>query len=103
MRENGVREFPDPNAAGEFAYGIKRGSSLDPSSAWKKAIGACKDLQPPRFIDSEMSAEEQEERLEFAQCIGDERRDGPPGPRDPVVHGGSRFGKRLAGSPSVPL
>jgi hypothetical protein len=32
MRENGVREFPDPNASGAFAYGIERGSSLDPSS-----------------------------------------------------------------------
>lgn len=33
MRENGVREFPDPDASGEFAYGIKRGSALDPSTA----------------------------------------------------------------------
>ena len=33
MRDNGVREFPDPDAAGEFAYGIERGSSLDPSTA----------------------------------------------------------------------
>jgi hypothetical protein len=24
MRENGVTEFPDPNASGEFAYGINR-------------------------------------------------------------------------------
>jgi hypothetical protein len=38
MRENGVTEFPDPEASGEFRYGIKRGSSLDPSSAaWKRA------------------------------------------------------------------
>jgi hypothetical protein len=41
MRDNGVSEFPDPDASGTFAYGIKAGSSLDPSSAaWKKAIGA---------------------------------------------------------------
>jgi hypothetical protein len=47
MRDNGVSEFPDPNAGGDFVYGIKRGSSLDPSTAaWKKAISACKDLQP---------------------------------------------------------
>jgi hypothetical protein len=40
MRDNGVSEFPDPDASGIFAYGIKRGSSLDPSTAaWKKAIG----------------------------------------------------------------
>jgi hypothetical protein len=40
MRDNGVREFPDPDASGEFVNGIKRGSSLDPSTAaWKTAIG----------------------------------------------------------------
>ena len=72
MRENGVTEFPDPNAGGdqEFVEGIK---ALDTrSAAWKKAIGACKDLQPPGFTgDQEVSAEEQETRLEFAQCMRD--------------------------------
>jgi hypothetical protein len=33
MRDNGVREFPAPDASGEFRYGIKRDSSLDPSTA----------------------------------------------------------------------
>ena len=51
MRDNGVREFPDPDASGELTIdGVVNGSSLDPSSAaWKQAIGACKDLQPPGF------------------------------------------------------
>lgn len=73
MRENGVREFPDPNASGQFAYEIKRGSALDPSSAeWKTAIGACKDLQPPGALgDGKRSAEEQEAALKFAQCMRD--------------------------------
>jgi hypothetical protein len=73
MRDNGVREFPDPDVSGEFAYGIERGSSLDPSTAaWKTAIGACKDLQPPGALgDGEVSAEEQEARLKFAQCMRD--------------------------------
>ncbi len=72
MRDNGVSEFPDPNAAGEFAYGIERGSSLDPSTAaWKTAIGACKDLQPPGFTGHRRSPEQQEKALEFAQCMRD--------------------------------
>jgi hypothetical protein len=44
MRSNGVSEFPDPDASGQFTIdGIPNGSSLDPSSpAWQQAIGACK-------------------------------------------------------------
>jgi hypothetical protein len=72
MRDNGVAEFPDPDASGELTIdGVLNGSSLDPSTpAWKAAIGTCKDLEPPGFTgDHEVSAEEQETRLEFAQCI----------------------------------
>jgi hypothetical protein len=71
MRDNGVTEFPDPNASGdqEFVAGIRR---LDPSSAaWKKAIGACKDLQPPGLLGGKATPEEMRERLEFAQCMRD--------------------------------
>jgi hypothetical protein len=41
MRENGVSDFPDPNAQGT-AYGasVRR-------SVFSKAVDACKDLQPP--------------------------------------------------------
>jgi hypothetical protein len=74
MRENGVREFPDPDASGSLTIdGVLNGSSLDPSApAWKEAIGACKELEPPGFTgDQDVSDEEQEARLEFAQCIRD--------------------------------
>lgn len=74
MRDNGVSEFPDPDASGELTIdGVLNGSSLDPSApAWKAAIDACKDLQPPGFTgDQEVSDEEQEVRLEFAQCMRD--------------------------------
>jgi hypothetical protein len=49
MRDNGVSEFPDPDASGGLTIdGVLNGSSLDPSTpAWKAAIGACKELQPP--------------------------------------------------------
>jgi len=64
---------PDPDASGEFRYGTKAGSSLDPSTAaWKKAIGACKDLQPPGALgDGKQSAQSREARLKFAQCLRD--------------------------------
>jgi hypothetical protein len=74
MRDNGVSEFPDPDASGGLTIdGVLNSSSLDPSApAWQNAIAACEDLQPPGFTgDEEVTAEEQEARLEFAQCIRD--------------------------------
>ena len=90
MRDNGVSDFPDPEASGDLTIdGVLNGSSLDPNSpAWKAAMDACKDLQPPGFTgDEDVTAEEEEARLEFAQCI---RHNGvedfpDPGPGDPLV------------------
>jgi hypothetical protein len=90
MRDNGVSEFPDPDASdGLTIDGVVNGSSLDPSSpVWKEAIRACKDLQPAGFMgDQHISAEEQEVRLEFAQCMRDNGvKDFPdPANGDPLV------------------
>jgi hypothetical protein len=73
MRKNGVREFPDPDASGEFTIdGIANGSSLDTNSAaFKQAIAACKDLQPAGFTGHKRSAQEQQAAVKFAQCIRD--------------------------------
>ena len=74
MRDNGVSEFPDADASGGMTIdGVVNGSSLDPSTpTWKEAIRACKDLQPAGFMgDQDVSDEEQEVRLEFAQCMRD--------------------------------
>ena len=73
MRDNGVGEFPDPDASGALTIdGILNGSSLDPdSAAWKGAISACKDLQPPGFTGRKRSTGEQAAGLRFAQCIRD--------------------------------
>jgi hypothetical protein len=74
MRDNGVGGFPDPDASGRLTIdGVVNGSSLDPSTAaWKEAIAACKDLQPPGFTgDGKRNADEQKAALEFAQCIRD--------------------------------
>jgi hypothetical protein len=91
MRDNGVGEFPDPDASGELTIdGVLNGSSLDPSTpAWKAAIAACKDLQPAGFTgDEEVTAEEQEARLEFAQCIRDNGVEDFPDPAEdaPMVN-----------------
>jgi len=72
MRENGVSEFPDPDASGNLTIdGVLNGSSLDPNSpTWKGAIAACEDLQPPGFTGGgERSADQQDAALKFAQCI----------------------------------
>jgi hypothetical protein len=72
MRENGISEFPDPDASGRLTIdGVLNGSSLDPNSpAWKGAIAACEGLQPPGFTgDGERSADQQDAALKFAQCI----------------------------------
>ena len=73
MRKNGVREFPDPDASGELTIdAIANGSSLDTNSAaFKQAIAACKDLQPPGFTGVKRSPEQQQAALKFAQCIRD--------------------------------
>jgi len=45
---------------------------VDPNSAaFKQAITACKDLEPPGFIGHKRSPEQQKEALKFAQCIRD--------------------------------
>src|ERR1700712_4283843 len=73
MRDHGVGGFPDPDASGRWTVdGVVNGSSLDPdSAAWKKAIAACKDLQPPGFTGHRRSASQQKAALEFAQCVRD--------------------------------
>lgn len=86
MRSNGVKEFPDPDASGQFAYGIKLGSSLDPSSAaWKKAIGACKNLQPAGWMgEGKKSATAIKAGLKFAACM---RENGVKDFPDPTENG----------------
>jgi hypothetical protein len=65
MRENGVSDFPDPKASGDFpSFGI----SVSPA-VWKRALGACKALQPPGSLSAKRSPEQQSAALEFARCI----------------------------------
>jgi hypothetical protein len=73
MRANGVREFPDPDAAGELTIdAVANGSSLDTdSAAFKQAMSACKNLEPSGFTGHTRSTKQQSKALRFAQCIRD--------------------------------
>jgi hypothetical protein len=86
MRANGVSGFPDPSASGALTIdGVVNGSSLDPSSAaWKQAIGACKDLEPPGFTGAKVTPQLRSARLKFAQCVRD---NGVPDFPDPTPNG----------------
>jgi hypothetical protein len=64
IRDNGVGDFPDPDAKGEFQYGV----SVSPA-VWQKAVDACKDLQPPGSLSARRSPKQQTASLKFAQCI----------------------------------
>jgi hypothetical protein len=65
MRENGYPDFPDPKASGEFPdFGI----SVSPA-VWTKALGACKELQPPGSFSAHLSPKQLSAALKFAQCI----------------------------------
>jgi hypothetical protein len=86
IRSNGVTAFPDPDASGQFAYGIPSYSSpLNPSSpAWQKAIAACKTLEPAAFMPTSFTPTQLAARLKFAQCV---RANGVPSFPDPTAHG----------------
>jgi hypothetical protein len=86
IRTNGVSAFPDPNASGQFAYGIpSRSSPLNPNSAaWTAAISACKSLEPSGFIPTSFTPAQKSARLKFAQCV---RANGVPSFPDPTSSG----------------
>jgi hypothetical protein len=89
MRDNGVREFPDPDPSGELTIdAIANGTSIDLNTAvFKLALNACKDLEPPGFTGNPRSTQQQEAALKFAQCIRDNGvKDFPdPTPDGPLI------------------
>ena len=86
MRANGVSAFPDPNASGELTIdGIANGSSVNPNSAaFKQALSACKNLEPPGFTGTKVTPQQTTARLEFARCVRD---NGVPDFPDPTPNG----------------
>jgi hypothetical protein len=76
MRGNGVPDFPDPTANGEFMYGV----SVTPA-VFTKAVEACKSLQPPGSLSGQRSFKQQSLALRFAECV---RKNGVPDFPDPA-------------------
>jgi hypothetical protein len=77
MRANGVSDFPDPDASGQFpSYGV----SVTPA-VWTKAVAACKSLQPPGTLSAKLTPAQESAALEFAHCV---RANGVPDFPDPV-------------------
>jgi hypothetical protein len=88
MRNNGVKDFPDPDASGQLTIDAVANSSVDPNTAaFKQAITACKDLEPPGFTGHKRNAQEQVNALRFAQCVRDNGvKDFPdPAPDEPLI------------------
>jgi hypothetical protein len=83
MRRNGVSQFPDPPASGNFTIDeIANGSSLNTNSpAFAQALGACRDLEPAGFTGTRRSSRQQTGALQFARCM---RKNGVPDFPDPV-------------------
>jgi hypothetical protein len=77
LRANGVSDFPDPNASGEFpSYGVSVTAAV-----WTKAVAACKSLQPPGSLNAHLTPTQFSAALKFAQCV---REHGVPDFPDPV-------------------
>jgi hypothetical protein len=64
VRAHGVPHFPDPNAKGEFEFGV----DVTPA-VWGRAVNACKSLQPPGSLSGKRTPKQQTASLRFAQCI----------------------------------
>jgi hypothetical protein len=64
IRGHGVSDFPDPDAKGEFNYGV----SVSPA-VWTRAVQACKALQPPGSLSAKRTPKQQSAALRFAQCV----------------------------------
>ena len=86
MRTNGVSGFPDPDASGQLTIdAVANGSSIDTNSAaFKQALSACKDLEPPGFTGPQVTPQLRTARLRFAQCVRDH---GVPDFPDPSPNG----------------
>jgi hypothetical protein len=86
MRANGVSEFPDPTTTGTLTLdGVVNGSSLNLNApASKRALTACKDLEPAGFTGSKRTPHQQQAALEFARCM---RENGVPDFPDPTPNG----------------
>src|SRR5256885_9455313 len=92
MRENGVKNFPDPQPDGGLLIKAGPGTGIDPQSpAFKAAQEACKKYQPKQSSTfNKANAQKMEQQaLDFARCM---RAHGVNFP-DPQFQDGGRGGK----------
>ncbi len=84
MRENGVPDFPDPDAEGRFL--IPKSIDVN-SAAFKNARNACESKFPAgqKTRSAQADAELLKQALEYARCM---RANGVPGFPDPQVING---------------
>jgi hypothetical protein len=66
MRAHGVPHFPDPDAKGDFNFGVDVSKTV-----FTNAVNACKTLQPPGSLSAKRTPKQQSASLRFAQCIRD--------------------------------
>jgi hypothetical protein len=64
IRAHGVPHFPDPDPKGQFAFGI----DVSPA-VWRRAVEACKSLEPPGIFSGRRSPKQQSDALRFAECV----------------------------------
>jgi hypothetical protein len=76
VRGHGVPHFPDPDASGNFNFGVDVSAAV-----FTNAVNACKALQPPGSLSAKRSTKQQSAALRFAQCV---RGHGVPDFPDPV-------------------
>jgi hypothetical protein len=76
VRAHGVPHFPDPDATGNFNFGVDVSEAV-----FTNAVNACKSLEPPGTLSSKRSTKQQSAALRFAQCV---RAHGVPDFPDPV-------------------
>jgi hypothetical protein len=82
IRGHGVPHFPDPDAKGDFVFGI----DVSPA-VWNKAVNACKALEPPGALSGKRSPKQQSDALRFAGCVREHGVEDFPDPvnGDPLI------------------
>jgi len=95
MRDNGVPDFPDPDANGEFR-GAGHEQQDDPM--FLAAMEECRDLAPGGEHEGTLDPAEVEQMREFSQCMRDK---GLPDFPDPDADGQLRgAGHEVEGDPN---
>ena len=89
MRDHGIEAFPDPQSGGRMTIGGGPGQAIDPGSEeFQAAQEACQSILENSGFGGqrELSQEQLDQMVEFAQCMRDNGIDMP----DPQADGGVR-------------